>query len=622
MSCTLTPLEAQNLVRAGLGRAFAGFALMWALLVAAPGRAMASEVRPVLPPVIPWKGKSLSLALDPGHRWATPAEQARFERTPRYDETVAYLERLVAAAPELRLVSLGKSPEGRDVWMVIASEERAFTQEALLASGKPTLFAQACIHAGEMDGKDAGLMLLRDMTVRGTKRSLLGRANFLFVPMLSTDGHERFSRFARINQRGPEESGWRTTAQNLNLNRDYAKLDSPELRAVVRALDGWRPDLYLDLHVTDGMDFQYDVTWIFNGPHAWSPAIARWLEQRWAPHTTRGLEEMGHVPGPYLTLREDTDPAKGIVDLTAGIRFSQGYGTARHLPTVIIETHSLKPYAQRVLGTYVVLEASLALIGAEKDTLRRAIREDEARRPGLVPLDWKDSDKQGTIKIKGIDFRISDSPVSGHKRVEWTGRPTDMTLPVQRLDAPGTTAPRPTAYWVPAAATDVIERLALHGIRMERLVKAREADVEMDRFSEVTFDAEPFEGRVRVAAKASPEKRRERFAPGSVRVPTDQPLGTLAVLLLESASPDSFFQNGFFHWALQRTEYAEGYIMEAMAERMLAEEPALRAEFEKALRDDPKFAASPARRLDWFYQRTPYFDERWRLYPVARERDR
>jgi murein tripeptide amidase MpaA len=557
--------------------------------------------------------------LEPGHRWATPAERARFERTPRYDETVAYLKRLVTAAPELRLVSLGKSPEGRDIWMVVASKERAFSPENLRATGKPVLFAQAAIHAGEMDGKDAGLMLLRDMTVRGTKRALLDRANFLFVPILSVDGHERFSRYSRINQRGPVESGWRTTAQNLNLNRDYGKLDAPETRAVVTALDRWKPDLYLDLHVSDGLDYQYDVTWIFNGPHAWSPAIAKWLMEHWNPRATHDLEAMGHIPGPYLTLQDETNPGKGLVDGTAGIRFSAGYGSARHLPTLIVETHSLKPYAQRVLGTYVLLESCLALLGSEKDSLRRAVREDEATRPAEVPLDWKVSEKPETLTFKGIEYRISDSPISGGKRVEWTGKPVQMTLPLHRMEVAKVTARRPAAYWVPAAAADVIERLAIHGIRVERLSRAREVDVEMDRFSEVTFEPEPFEGRVPVAAKASPERRRERFAPGSVRVPTDQPLGTLAMLLLEPASPDSFFQTGFFHWALQRAEYAEGYVMEAMAERMLAENPALRAEFEKALRDDPKFAASREQRLDWFYRRTPFFDERWRLHPVGRE---
>jgi hypothetical protein len=597
----------------------ARFVLVSALFLFVSARGAISEIQAVLPPEIPWTGKSLSLALLPEDRWVTPAEQAGFKRTPRYDETIAYLKRLVAAARELRLVSLGKSSEGRDVWMLIASKERAFTPEAPRATGKPTVFAQAGIHAGEMDGKDAGLMLLRDMTARGTKRALLDRANFLFVPILSVDGHERFSRYSRINQRGPVESGWRTNAQNLNLNRDYAKLDAPETRAVVRGLDRWKPDLYLDLHVSDGLDHQYDVTYIFNGPHAWSPAVARWLEQRWVPRTTRDLEAMGHIPGPYLELLE-TDPSKGILGgLTAPIRFSQGYGDARHLPTVIVETHSLKPYGQRVLGNYVLLESTLALLGDEWKTLRHAVREDEAGRPTEVTLDWKDSGKTATITFKGIEFRVSDSPISGGKRVEWTGKPAEITLPLHRLDAAKATARRPAAYWVPAGAADVIERLALHGIAMERLSQAREVDVEMDRFSEVTFEPEPFEGRVRVTAKATPERRRERFAPGSVRVPTDQPLGTLAMLLLEPASPDSFFQTGFFHWALQRAEYAEGYIMEPMAERMLAENPALRAEFEKALRDDPKLAASREQRLDWFYRRTPFFDERWRLHPIGRE---
>ena len=144
--------------------------------------------------------------------------------------------------------------------MVIASRERAFTPEALRATGKPTLLAQAGIHAGEIDGKDAGLMLLRDMTVRGTRKDLLDRANLLFIPILNVDGHERSSAFSRINQRGPVEMGWRTNARNLNLNRDYAKLDAVETRAVVSAINAWSPDLYYDLHVTDGIDYQYDVT--------------------------------------------------------------------------------------------------------------------------------------------------------------------------------------------------------------------------------------------------------------------------------------------------------------------------------------------------------------------------
>src|SRR5438128_2671013 len=211
-----------------------------------------------LPPTIPWSGKSRELIAKPDNRWITIAEKTEFHATSTYEQTVVWLKQLVMVAPELRMVSLGHSPEGRDIWMVIASRDRLFTPETMQRSGRPTLFVQGGIHAGEIDGKDAGLMLLREITVGGRWRSLLDRANFLFVPIVNVDGHERSSPYGRINQRGPDVTGWRTNARNLNLNRDYAKLDTPEIRAIVAALDQWKPDLYIDTHVNDGADYQYD----------------------------------------------------------------------------------------------------------------------------------------------------------------------------------------------------------------------------------------------------------------------------------------------------------------------------------------------------------------------------
>ena len=144
----------------------------------------------ILPPEIPWSGRSRSLVVSADEEWITPAERSGLTRTPRYDETVAWLKRLVGAAPELELVSLGRSPEGREIWMVIASADRAFTPAALRSAGKPTILAHAGIHAGEIDGKDAGMMLLRDHDRRARSgRDLLDDdVNFLFVPILSVDG--------------------------------------------------------------------------------------------------------------------------------------------------------------------------------------------------------------------------------------------------------------------------------------------------------------------------------------------------------------------------------------------------------------------------------------------------
>lgn len=595
------------------------FVAAW--LAATPALAGTAASEMILPPLLPWNGASRALVAAPDDPWITPAEQSGLLRTPSYADTIAWLGRLDEAAPEIALQSIGQSPEGREIWMAIVSREGASSPDELAANGRPTLFAHAGIHAGEIDGKDAGLMLLRDLTVGRSLAPLLERVNLLFVPIFNVDGHERSSRFARINQRGPEESGWRTNARNLNLNRDYAKLDTVEVRAMVAALGRWRPDLYVDLHVTDGADYQYDVTYGWNGRHGHSPAIATWLDDALRPELDRALAQAGHVPGPFVNYVDETDPARGVVEWTAPPRFSNGYGDLAHLPTILVENHSLKPYPQRVLGTRVLLEEMLATLGARGAELRAAIAADRARRPAVVPLDWAAAEGEpGMFDLAAIRSRVEVSPVSGAPVVRWLGDAETQRLPLVRYSRPAALVARPTAYWIPPAHGEVIARLRAHGVEMEILDVPREIDVEMDRLSDVELAGEPFEGRVMVTARATPERRRERMPTGAARVPTDQPLGELAVVLLELASADSFFQWGFFLECLQRTEYAEAYVMEPMARAMLAEDAELRAEFAAKLAADPEFAADGRARLDYFYRRTPFYDERADLYPVARER--
>ncbi len=574
-----------------------------------------------LPPVLPWSGKSRELIAKSGDPWITPAEESGFRTTPSYDETFNWLRRLAGSAPELRLVSLGKSEEGRDIWMAVASREQFFTPEALMRSGKPTLLAQAGIHAGEIDGKDAGLMFLRDLTVGGRRRDLLDRANFLFIPIFNVDGHERTSRFARINQRGPELMGWRTTARNLNLNRDYAKLDAAETRAIVGALDRWQPHLYLDLHVTDGADYQYDITFGWN-EHGYSPSIVRWLNSNLRPGLMVDLRQRGHIPGPLIFPAVDEDIAKGIVVGQAPPRFSTGYGDVRHIAAVLVENHSLKPYEQRVLGTVVLLEAALETLGRAGPELREATMADSRLRLDPVPLKWRAPSipTAETMPFLAVQSRTTQSPISGATRTEWLGVPVPMRVPVIRQSEIAASVPRAKAYWIPAAWSDIAARLRLHGIQMERIASARQVNVEMYRLSDIKYDAQPFEGRVRVSAKTTTERRLETFAPGSHRVPADQPLGDLAALLLEPGSEDSYFQWGFMHEILQRTEYFENYVLEPLAEQMLASDPQIKAEFDKRLEADAEFRASATQRLMFFYERSPYFDQRWRLYPIGRER--
>ncbi|ABV85466.1 M14 family metallopeptidase [Shewanella pealeana] len=571
----------------------------------------------ILPPIIPWQGSSESLLQAPDAQWATPFEQNGLKTSPSYDETFAWLDKLIAQSEMLKKVSIGKSPQGRDIWMIVASKEGAEDASALARNGKPTLLVQAGIHSGEIDGKDAGMMLLRDMVFNG-KAGLLDNANLLFVPIFSVDGHERSTEYNRVNQRGPVNMGWRTTAQNLNLNRDYAKADTPEMQHMLRAINIWQPDLYIDVHVTDGIDYQYDVTFGYNLAQGQSPSIYNWLENSYRPSIESALSEQGHIPGPLVFAIDNTDITKGMSLWNASPRFSNGYGDARHLPTILIENHSLKPFKQRVLGTYVMLESSLKAIANDSTKLQSAIQQDKYRYSPRVTLSWQQEQQAQGWDFKGIGYTLEQSAISGNDIVRWNGLPQLYpNLPVIGGTKADIKVSRPDAYYIPPQWQEVIERLRVHGIRMTRLDKPTELKLQQYQFSEPSFANRDYEGRQRVKAEVSSQAIDLQLPTGTVRIDTKQPLGDLAILLLEPQSPDSLFQWGFFNPIFTRTEYIENYAVEPLAAQMLEDDPALQTEFNKALKD-PEFAADPKARLRWFYQRSPYYDNQYLKYPVLR----
>lgn len=587
--------------------------LLVVLLLICSGRSFAQQE--ILPPVLPWKGKSLALVAKKDNQWITPAEKVDFVNTPSYAETMEWLKKLCAASDLLEMTSAGKSANGRDIYMVIATTDRAFDKTSISKSSKPLLLAQAGIHSGEIDGKDAGMMLLRDIAF-GKKKDLLKNVNILFIPILNVDGHERTSPYNRVNQRGPANMGWRTNARNLNLNRDYAKLDTEEIRCIVQVMNEYNPTLYLDLHVTDGADYQYDITY---GYSANSPAIFNWLDKTLKPATDLALKNNGHIPGPLMFAANDRDFTEGNVELGYSPRFSNNYGDLRHIPSILVENHSLKPFKQRVLGTYVFLESMLNVLAKEGTALKKAMETDNALRTPEITLSWKQSEKPDTMTLLGIESKLLKSTITGKDYVVWTGKPVTQKVPYIKNTKPGVVVKRPKAYWVPATYKDVIERLRLHGIEMQLITTPQTVDAKMYRIEDYKFASRPSEGHFSVTASVKPETRKETFYPGSVRIETDQKLGELVIHLLEPSSPDSFFQWGFFPEIFNRTEYIEEYAIEPLARNMLANDAKLREEFELQKKKDPNFLNNPHGVYEWFYSRSPYVDNRFLLYPVAIE---
>ena len=603
-------------------------AVFTAIVVSVPVRAdVFSDSDSLLPPLQEWTGKSEQLMVAADNPWVTPAERTGLRATPAYDETVSWLQKLVAAAPELQMVSIGKSLQGRDLWMVIACADQVFDAADIHATGKPLLIAHAGIHSGEIDGKDAGLMLLRDMTVAGKRKELLANANFLFIPILNVDGHERISPYNRINQRGPEEMGWRTNARNQNLNRDFTKLDTPAVRTLMRVFGQWKPDMYLDLHVTDGADYQYDITFGGNGRRGWSPAIGTWIEDVYRPAINTALSNNGHVPGGLIFAANGKDMKDGFLSWSGDPRFSNGYGDATHLPAILVENHSLKPYKRRVLGTYVLLAETLSFLGREYESLRRAVLEDRQRRPKTNPMSFKRNESRvpDTVPFKGIRSERYQGEASGAEVVRWTGEPVNTPIPRIYYDEPGVMAEIPAAYVIPVAWSDIVDRIAMHGIEVEQLTEPLTTVAEVYRIPDAkiaepsAWVPNPFEGHIRIDP-GEPVKQvlQITFPAGSFKISTDQPLSDLLVLMLEPQAPDSFLQWGFFLEIFTRTEYAEAYVLEPLAQKMLQHDPDLKARFEQKLAGDEDFAASQYRRLMWFYEQTPFYDQEYLLYPVAR----
>lgn len=583
---------------------------------AAPAFAASPDGPPaVLPPALPWSGKSEKLIVPANDPWITPAEAAGFETTPRYDEVREWLDRLAKASPLVMVETFGKTGEGRDLLMVRASKGASKG-----GAGKPVVLVQAGIHAGEIDGKDAGLMLLRDIALRG-KDGLLDKVDLVFVPILNIDGHERSSPWNFLHVRGPESKGIEGNARDINLNRDYAKLDTPEIRAMVALLQRLDPVLYIDCHVSGGFDMQYDVTYTYAGwgKYARHRATADWLEQRFGPAVHSALESAGHVPIVYPSPIDTHEPEKGIRYSPEGPRYSTGYGDFISVPTVLVENHMLKPYRQRVLGTYVLLEAALKLAGQDAARIAQAKAADRASRPqGLLtrwaptkaPIGWVDG-------FKGVAFETYRSPATGRMEQRWTGRPITFRMPIIGQD-PVETVALPKAWLVPVAQAEAIDKLGLHGIAFETVSAARTLMVDEVRLHDVKL-AKAHDGRIPVEARFEHVLAQREIPAGTVRVPSDQPLGLLAAALLEPESQDSFLAWGLFPEVLSAPAGTEDFVIAPILDALLAGNGELRGKFEAKLAADPAFAADADARAAWLSERLPYRDPFSGIYPVLRE---
>ncbi|MEW5851628.1 MAG: M14 family metallopeptidase [Myxococcota bacterium] len=555
----------------------------------------------------------------------TTAEQTGFLRTGRYDETVQLCHAFQKAHPSsVRCITFGTTPEGRPMVALVASGDGTLDAAANRRKGRPVILFQGGIHAGEIDGKDAGFMLMRDVLAGKAAPGVLQKATLVFVPVFNVDGHERFGAHNRPNQVGPAEMGWRTTSHNLNLNRDYAKAEAPEMAAMLRLLEAWDPILYLDLHVTDGAKFQHDVA-VMLAPRLTGPEPLRKLGDEISNAVLKKLTARKHLPLDfYPAFEKDDDPTSGFAVGVPPPRFQTVYWAMRNRFAVLVETHSWKDYAARVRATYdtVLSFLELAVDGAAS-WQKTALSVDTAdlKLPGTaVPLAFKNTAKQQTFPFQGYKYVREPSAISGAMRITYDEtKPEVWNVPYWPEVEPALTVQAPSGYVVPPGhAAWMGEKLRLHGFKFDVVKNPRVVDVEVFRVAEQKFGTQPYEGRMTVQARGAWSSEKREIPAGSLYVPTGQRGGALLVHLMEPGAPDSFFSWGFFNGCMEQKEYMEAYVAEDVAREMLARDPKLKAEFERKLETEPEFAKDPAARLRFFYQRHPSWDVRLGVYPIYR----
>jgi len=560
----------------------------------------------------------------------TPFEESAGRRTPRYEETMAWLRDLANGSPLLKVTDFGVSPEGRPLPLVIADRRGQFTAEELAKRGDDHLvvLVQACIHAGESCGKDAGLQLLRDLAADPElAERLLEKVTLLFVPIFNVDGHERFSPYGRINQNGPEEMGWRVTAANLNLNRDHLKADSVEMRAWLAMFGAWLPDFFVDIHSTDGADYQYPLTYSLETHGNLEAGVTAWT-RRYEQDLTSAMAAQGWPVFPYVSLKDWGDPTSGLETRAATPRFSQGYAALQNRPGLLVEAHMLKDYATRVEGVDRLLRHTLGWLNGQAAGQRTAVTAADAFTAGSafraepLALAFEPTDSVRTVAFLGVGSTEVTSEVTGGRWFRFDGGPQTQTLTMQDELVPSATARLPEAYLVPPAWGEAIERLQVHGVVSWRLDAPVTLEVRSWRLIDPKWQERPSEGRHPVKFGAEPLTETRTFPAGTVVVDLNQRTARVAAHLLEPLGPDALAHWGFFDAAFERVEYVEAYVIEAMIPRLLAEHPEWAAELEAKKAASPEFAANPWAIRMWFYARTPWWDARAGVYPVGLLDDR
>lgn len=541
--------------------------------------------------------------------------------TATYAEAIAFYETLAGQSPLVKLEAHGSTDSGHPLHLAILSKGGTFDPKTAREQGKLVLFINNAIHPGEPCGVDASMMLFRDFAQDKALQAYLDRLVIVNIPFYNIGGGLNRGSYSRANQLGPEAHGFRGNAKNLDLNRDFIKCDSRNAQTFNQIFASWQPDIFMDNHTSNGADYPYTMTLIASQLDKLQTHLATYAEQQLIPKLYSKMEQSGWEMTPYVYAR--TTPDEGIAAFLDLPRFGSGYAALHNTIGFIPETHMLKPFKDRVMSTYTLMMSMVESMYADHNKIKEARA--KAQRYTMVQdtfdIKWEiDFSQQDKLLFKGYEAKYKKSEVSGLDRLWYDHEaPYEKEIPYFRYYKAVERIKKPVAYIFPQAYQEILERMEWNGVVVRRLAADTTLEVEMYYIEDYNTVEQPYEGHylhsdVAVEAKTMNWK----FYAGDLVVFTNQPINRYIIETLEPQAPDAFFAWNFFDGILMRKEYFSSYVFEDLAAEMLQKDPELKAALEARRASDQDFASSARAQLNFIYQRSPYAEPTFNLYPVAR----
>lgn len=549
----------------------------------------------------------------------TQFEASNGLETATYNEVITFYIKLAKEFPEINIQTIGSTDSGEPLHIVTFNTDGDFNFKKI-RENKRIILINNGIHPGESDGIDATMLLYRDLAsgkLKAPQKTVL-----VTIPVYNVGGALHRNNATRANQNGPLAYGFRGNARNFDLNRDFIKSDTKNARTFAEIYHLVQPDVFIDNHVSNGADYQYILTHLFTQHNKLGGELGRYVHESLMPALRDSLSAVEWDITPYVNVF-NKPPETGFSQFLDHPRYSTGYTTLWNTLGMMVETHMLKPYKERVDGTYILMEKMIGIVEADGDkiTKLRQNRWQQQAKQAYYPILWQvDTTRSSKLNFKGYKADTVLSQVTGANRLKFNRyEPFNKEVAYQDFFIPKDSILIPEAYIIGKQWTNTIALLDLNQIKYTPFSKDTTLLVETYRIEDYRTATRPYEGHyLHYGTKVKTKITSKNFTEGDILVQTDQPGLRYLLETLEPQSVDSFFNWNFFDTILQQKEGFSPYVFEDTALKILQNDTILRNQFSAKKEEDQEFAANWYAQLDWLFKRSVHYEEAHLEYPVYR----